>query len=488
MRHKVVERNAPPRPIPSPKGSSAGADGVPSDAAEPHGAYVPPSRRSAPANANDAKPARGVIPLPKGHVALDGAPAPAPAPAGEKKTSKRGGKRRDASGEGETGGGAQGGEVAAPEGCPKDAAPKKEKKSKKEKTDDGTGVNRAVAQASGKEIRRHLESGNVDAAMHAFEEKARIGGVDGDAARALIQGLVRANHLHEALTVADYLRERKMKMPLRAFTQVVLALSQRASPMDALDLLAALEHCVKYESRAIHNYHFHFTKLIVQEFLEEALQTLDRVANAPAFGLQESGLAAMDVVIHPSHKGGQLSLNIPALGEELKRGLMKGDTVLLSRTGEVARSMGDAAEMPTGPRGVPSRCRRSPRRLGRGARAGRGGTRRGGWRGVISNSEAEPPTMHPRTPAVKPRRPPQQAASVRMVAGGDAISSPTAPPSSVNSTRSRTWRWRAKGGTPQRAGWTPPFATSSSPGGTATRRRTTPSRTCAPPSDTNIST
>ena len=460
VRHKVVERNAPPRPIPSPKGSTAGADGAPSDAVEPHGAYVPPSRRSAPANANDAKPARGVIPLPKGHVALDGAPAPAPAVAGEKKTSKRGGKRRDASGEGESGGGARGGvgrdgdalaaRVAAPD-APKET-PKKEKKSKKEKTDDGTGVNRAVAQASGKEIRRHLESGNVDAAMHAFEEKARIGGVDGDAARALIQGLVRANHLHEALTVADYLRERKMKMPLRAFTQVVLALSQRASPMDALDLLAALEHCVKYESRAIHNYHFHFTKLIVQEFLEEALQTLDRVANAPAFGLQESGLAAMDVVIHPSHKGGQLSLNIPALGEELKRGLMKGDTVLLSRTGEAARSMGDAAEMPTGPRGGPIEMPTGPRGDSEGRALGRGGRAGGGWRADFE-FEAEVSTMHPNLAVKLIGCSPQQAASVR--GGGwrcDKLANRTSFVRQLNALQDMM---EVKGGTSQRAGVDP---------------------------------
>ena len=123
----------------------------------------------------------------------------------------------------------------------------------------------------------------------------------------------------------------------------------RANPMDALEFLNALEHIINYESKAVHNYHFHFAKLAVQEFLEEALQTLDRVANAPAFGLQESGLAAMDVVINSSHKGGQLSLNISALGYELQRGLMKGDTVLLSRTGEAARQMG--GEMPKGPRG-----------------------------------------------------------------------------------------------------------------------------------------
>ena len=45
----------------------------------------------------------------------------------------------------------------------------------------------------------------------------------------------------------------------------------------------------------------------------------------------------MDVVISSGGKGGAFSLNVPALGMELQRGLMKGDTVLLSRTGEGTR-------------------------------------------------------------------------------------------------------------------------------------------------------
>ena len=102
--------------------------------------------------------------------------------------------------------------------------------------------------------------------------------------------------------------------------------------MDTSDLLAALEYVIDYEDRRVRNYHFHFAKLIVQEFLEEALQTLDRVANAPAFGLQENGLAAMDVRLEPLRKPGQVGLTIPVLAAEMQKNLMKGDAVLLSRT------------------------------------------------------------------------------------------------------------------------------------------------------------
>merc|ERR1719498_730540 len=222
-------------------------------------------------------------------------------------------------------------------------------------------------------------------------------------------------------------------MPLRAFTQIVLALSQRASPMDALDLLTALEHSVNYESRAIHNYHFHFTKLIVQEFLEEALQT-------------------MDVVIHPSHKGGQLSLNIPALGEELKRGLMKGDTVLLSRTGEAARSMGDAAEMPTGPRGGPIEMPTGPRGDSEGRALGRGGRAGGGWRADFE-FEAEVSTMFPNLAVKLIGCSPQQAASVR--GGGwrcDKLANRTSFICQLNALQDMM---EVKGGTSQRAGVDP---------------------------------
>ena len=217
------------------------------------------------------------------------------------------------------------GEAADPANTadPTNTAPKpKKKKDPKEKKDDGGGANRALTQAAGKEIRKHLETGNVDAAMSVFDAKHKVGGIDLQTATTLIMGLVRACHLAESIQVADYLKERNMKMPLRQFTAIITGMSQRANPMDALEFLNALEHIINYESKAVHNYHFHFAKLAVQEFLEEALQTLDRVANAPAFGLQESGLAAMDVVINSSHKGGQLSLNIPALGYELQRGLM----------------------------------------------------------------------------------------------------------------------------------------------------------------------
>jgi hypothetical protein len=212
--------------------------------------------------------------------------------------------------------------------------------------------------------------------MAVFDLRAEQGMVDADTARALLHGLVRSVRLHEVglcvqvkvslthkletawsqpltlpldpaykvisclqafafsncnmcrydqgLQVADYLKSRGLKMKLRDFTSIITAFSQRSNPMDALDLLTAIEHNVAYESKAIHNYHFHFAKLIVQEFLEEALQTLDRAANAPAFGLQENGLAAMDVVIHSSHNGQKLTLNVPALGSELQRGLMVG--------------------------------------------------------------------------------------------------------------------------------------------------------------------
>jgi len=319
------------------------------------------------------------------------------------------------------------------------SAPGKKEKKKKEKSSSAGGeANGEDSQkpagdrggggksAAGKEIRRFIESGNVDAAMQAFDARAAGGNVDVDTARALLMGLVRACHLHEAFQVADYLKAKSLKLPLKHFTAIILAMSQRANPMDALDLLNALEGSVAYQTKAIHNYHFHFAKLIVQEFLEEALQTLDRIANAPAFGLQENGLAAMDVVIHGGGKGGSLSLGVPALGEELKRGLMKGDTVMLSRTGEAARTMGGVGgrgdggftgEMPTGPRGpqnvemgaMPTGPRGDSTAAPVGGRGGRAG---GGWRADFE-FEAEVSSMHPNLSVKLIGCDAAQAASVR---------------------------------------------------------------------------
>ena len=176
---------------------------------------------------------------------------------------------------------------------------KKEKKGKKAGGDGGPGDERGGGgrddrdggpkSLAGKEIRRFIDSGNVEMAMAAFDAKAAVGGVDADTARALLAGLVKACHLHEALHVSDYLKERKLKIPLKHFTQIILSMSQRANPMDALDLLNALEGSVSYGSKAIHNYHFHFAKLIVQEFLEEALQVRLRVSQILTHCFTEAG-------------------------------------------------------------------------------------------------------------------------------------------------------------------------------------------------------
>ena len=387
MHHKVEANGSEGKQaIPAPKGGAV---------------FVPPKSDGDALINEDSKSKaarKGVIPLPKGHPALDSAVKPEGA---EKKVKAKKEKKPKAERVDKENGDANG-EAADPANTadPTNTAPKpKKKKDPKEKKDDGGGANRALTQAAGKEIRKHLEMGNVDAAMSVFDAKHKVGGIDLQTATTLIMGLVRACHLAESIQVADYLKERNMKMPLRQFTAIITGMSQRANPMDALEFLNALEHIINYESKAVHNYHFHFAKLAVQEFLEEALQTLDRVANAPAFGLQESGLAAMDVVINSSHKGGQLSLNIPALGYELQRGLMKGDTVLLSRTGEAARQMG--GEMPKGPRGnggdidlenlvMPT----GPRRDNTTGPVGRGGARGGGWRADYE-FEAEVSAMFP---------------------------------------------------------------------------------------------
>jgi hypothetical protein len=387
--------------------SDKGPDSVPA------GAYVPPSRRAA-----------------------------EPAPRDEKKK-----KKKDKSSASDSNGDAQRG--------PNDSQSNRDGQAPR--GDGGGGKS-----AAGKEIRRCVEAGNVGAAMQAFDLKASGGNVDVDTARVLLMGLVRACHLHEALHVADYLKDRKLKLPLKHFTAVILATSQRANPMDALDLLNALEGSVAYESRAIHNYHFHFAKLIVQEFLEEALQTLDRVANAPAFGLQENGLAAMDVVVRGGGKGGSLSLDVPALGEELKRGLMKGDTVLLSRTGEAARTMGSISdrggftgEMPTGPRGgfanvemgsMPTGPRGDSTAAPVGGRGGRAG---GGWRADYE-FEAEVSATHPNLSVKLIGCDATQSASVR--GGGWRVDKLANRTSFVRQLNAMQDMMEVKQGTSQKAG------------------------------------
>jgi DNA polymerase III delta prime subunit len=202
-----------------------------------------------------------------------------------------------------------------------------------------------------KEIKKCLDANNIAAAMDLFHTRSESGLVDAEASRSLLQYCIKTpGALLDAFAVVSYAKQKKYKITLRQFTQILMAFPQRANPIDAMDILNAMEPMINYDSKAIAKYHFHFARLIIQEFLEEALQTLDRIANAPAFGLQENGLAAMDVIIEPLRKNGQLALNIPPLGGELQRALLKGDTLLLSRTGATDRSL-TLGELPTGSRG-----------------------------------------------------------------------------------------------------------------------------------------
>ena len=213
------------------------------------------------------------------------------------------------------------------------AAKKHAKKEKKEKpAPPKLTPEQQKQQATGREIRRFLESNDINGALDVFYAKRDFGGIDVDGFRVLVAGCVKTAAIQDGLRVVEYAKSKGLKISLRNFTSLLQTIPQRSNPMDTADLLAALEYVIDYEDRRVRNYHLHFAKLIVQEFLEEALQTLDRVANAPAFGLQENGLAAMDVRLETLRKPGQVGLTIPVLAAEMQKNLMKGDAVLLSRT------------------------------------------------------------------------------------------------------------------------------------------------------------
>ena len=217
-----------------------------------------------------------------------------------------------------------------------------------------------------KEIRKALDENDIQTAMELFHTRSEAGLVNADASRLLLHYCIRTpGALLDGFAVASYATQKKFKITMRQFTEILMAFPQRANPIDAMEILNAMEPMIHYESKSIAKYHFHFARLVIQEFLEEALQTLDRIENAPSFGLQENGLAAMDVVIEPDRgggpkgaapKAGQLVLNIPMLGIELSRSLLKGDMLLLSRTGATDRSL-TLGELPKGSRGLDENSR-----------------------------------------------------------------------------------------------------------------------------------
>ena len=161
-------------------------------------------------------------------------------------------------------------------------------------------------------------------------------GASADAAicATLLQGCAKSSRLGDAGSVADYLSSRGERLPLKEYAAMLQSLPQRTALADALGFMDVVEPCVSYRDAAGHSYFRHFSRLLIQEFLTEAEQALERIARRPPDALQASGLALLGVRATVLQKGGQLELSAARPGLDLagmaKEAFNKGDTILIA--------------------------------------------------------------------------------------------------------------------------------------------------------------
>ena len=102
-------------------------------------------------------------------------------------------------------------------------------------------------QATGREIRKFLDSNDINGALDVFYAKRDFGGIDVEAFKILVAGCVKMAAIQDGLRVVEYAKSKGLKISLRNFTGLLQTIPQRSNPMDTADLLAALEYVIDYE-------------------------------------------------------------------------------------------------------------------------------------------------------------------------------------------------------------------------------------------------
>ena len=176
----------------------------------------------------------------------------------------------------------------------------------------------------------------MDSALLAFLSHSKASGAVADAplCAALLLGCVKGGRLGDASSVTDYLAQRGATVSLKDYAAMLQALPCRTPAAAALSFCDALEPRVAWRDAAGYGHFRHFSRLLVAEFLAEAEQALERVAQRPPDALAAAGQALLHLRAAELPKGGQLALQSARPGVDVvaaaKDAFTKGDTVLIS--------------------------------------------------------------------------------------------------------------------------------------------------------------
>jgi hypothetical protein len=255
----------------------------------------------------------------------------------------------------------------------KKASEKRRLQRRKEEFRQGVAPHQGGLNAVIKQINRSLAAARVDDALRAF--RSCVGDpyphCDTEACCALLLALAKSCRHHDAVEVAAYMRDRALRVPLPAWTLMLQSASQLWAVADALLFVDTVEPLVTFPEPAAAAYYCKFSRLILQvrysrcyllvssavvctarvcsqvrlwfmlnclpqrllqEFLSEAADSLQRIRTQSGTSLAYQHLALLNLRAQPQPSGGVLALVSPT-GADLYQ---VREPILCSRTSNVS--------------------------------------------------------------------------------------------------------------------------------------------------------
>eukprot|EP00232_Nephroselmis_pyriformis_P007202 CAMPEP_0182894300 /NCGR_PEP_ID=MMETSP0034_2-20130328/24994_1 /TAXON_ID=156128 /ORGANISM="Nephroselmis pyriformis, Strain CCMP717" /LENGTH=312 /DNA_ID=CAMNT_0025028079 /DNA_START=293 /DNA_END=1228 /DNA_ORIENTATION=- len=222
---------------------------------------------------------------------------------------------------------------------------KKKNKGSKGRGKGGGGKNKGLA----KNIRRLIETGDVDQAAWCFAQEYRWDPPPQDVCLQLLMAMCKSGRLSEAPSVLDFMMGRGYQVKVGECVNILTNLSQRADMASALALFDGMLQLCEFEIPGAREHFTKYARLSLIEFIAEAEGELQRIQNQAPESLENRGLALLRLEVTPTGKGGLFQLAKMGMGQGGQPGFGvqdglgpsvrswgKGDAVLLTPSNPAA--------------------------------------------------------------------------------------------------------------------------------------------------------
>eukprot|EP00659_Diplonema_papillatum_P010226 gene10227-15725_t len=186
------------------------------------------------------------------------------------------------------------------------------------------------------QVRQSLERGNIEDAVHHLAMAAADprGNIESDILKEVLLKCAQKANLTGAAKVCQLMAALQQWPNLRTMVTAFSQVSQKCCAEDVLTLLVrpivdVVDFGPQPDSRleACRKYCRHFLPLLLQDFLEDATQSLARIAQAPPKALEDQGTAVLNVQFSHNSKPTQLEVFMGSMQYPFP--FVKGDTVLV---------------------------------------------------------------------------------------------------------------------------------------------------------------